>query len=151
MNVARRPFGLATLALTVLASALGASLSHAQMRGSGGHHGGSQDSATQDAPPPPAAIPDPWPRLDPGAVLCRTLEDLARYQARLMGDQNPDPSGSPPNCRRIQERIKITILEHHGASHTKVALSGSTAETGWTDVYLPPTPPAPTARTAQSR
>jgi hypothetical protein len=144
-------FGPTVLALTVLAWALGASPSRAQMHGSGGHRGGSPDSATQAAPPPPAAIPDPWPRLEPGAVLCRTLEDLVRYQARLVRDQASDPSGPPPDCRRIQDRIQITILEHQGPARTKVALSGSTAETGWTDSYLPPTPPASAATTARIR
>jgi len=138
MIVARHTFGLPEIALPVVALmvfawALGASPARAQMHGSGGHRGASQDSATPAAPPPPAAIPDLWPRLDPGAVLCRTRGDLARYQARLVGDPDPDPSAPPPDCRRIQDRIQITILERHGPAQTKVTLSGGTPETGWTD------------------
>jgi hypothetical protein len=35
------------------------------------------------APPPPRGTPTVWPRLDPGAVLCRTEADLDRHAANM--------------------------------------------------------------------
>ena len=146
MTISRRAIALAWLALVI-----GASPSLGQNRISGSGIGDGRRAPK--ALPSPAAIPEPWPRLDPGAVLCGTREDLARYQARLVGDPDPAPNAPPPVCRRVQDRIQIKILEHHGPAQTKVALANAGAETGWTDTYLPPNPPSPrspTATTAQS-
>jgi hypothetical protein len=87
-------------------------------------------------PPPPRAAPTVWPRLDPGAVLCRTEDDLDRYAANLIarvrgGDQQP------ADCRLINQAVGISILGRHGPGSTQVKLAGTGNVTGWTNVWLP--------------
>src|ERR1700739_1539422 len=56
---------------------------HAQMgRFGAGRVGGQGPRQRQPeaSPPPPAIIPEVWPRLDPGALFCKTESDLIRYQ-----------------------------------------------------------------------
>ena len=93
-----------------------------------------QEAAPQAIPDVPAP-PRAWPRLDPGAVLCRTEDDLARRAAILRGDQ-----GGPADCRPITMPTAIQIVHRAGPGRTEVQVSGHT-ETGWTDAWLPPTPP----------
>ncbi len=87
-------------------------------------------------PPPPRAAPAVWPRLDPGAVFCRTQDDLDRHAANLIarvkgGDQ------MPADCRLIAQPVGVTILSRHGPGSTEVRLAGSGNVVGWTDVWLP--------------
>jgi len=90
-------------------------------------------------PPPGApdvkAPPSVWPRLDPGAVLCRTEADLDRIAANRSGG----PGGGPADCRIIRERTGITILQRRGG-RSQVQIAGQPP--GWTDVWLPEKPPA---------
>jgi hypothetical protein len=91
--------------------------------------------------PPPPSIPDvpappsAWPRLDPGAVLCRSEDDLARRAAIMRGD----PEGSA-DCRPISQPTAIQIVHRAGPGRTEVQIAGHT-DTGWTDAWLPATPP----------
>lgn len=93
-------------------------------------------------PPPVRAHPQPWPRLDPGAVLCRTQEDLRRLAANRTGG----PGGGPADCRVITQQTPIQIVHREGMGRTEVALTnpvtGKPGETGWTDTYLPAKPPS---------
>lgn len=122
---------------------------HAQMGMGGGQMGGSgrggrhqgQQQQQQAAPPPPVVVPEPWPRLDSGAILCRSQDDLARYQAQAVADPDAPASGPAPDCRIIQQRVAIRILERNGPSHTHVATTDSAAQSGWTNAYLPATAP----------
>ena len=146
--------GKRLMAVGLLLSALSASAPAcwAQiMGGGGGGHRGqrSQQQQTTPQPPPLPNLPQVWPRLDPGSVLCETRDDLTGYQARLAAGSN-DTEGVPPRCRMIQEPVGITILERDGLSQTKVMLSGAAKEIGWTNVYLPTTAPAPPMTSAQS-
>ena len=58
-------------------------------------------------PPPPPCSPTVWPRLDPGAVLCRTEDDLDRHAAnmtaRVSGGDGPaaELDRPPPTGIRI--------------------------------------------------
>jgi hypothetical protein len=99
------------------------------------------------APPPSPsttrAPPAVWPRLDPGAVLCRTEDDLDRHALNMTarvsggGTQTTD-------CRIIARPTGIQILSRQGPGRTQVKLSTPGDETGWTDVWLPDK--APTGR-----
>jgi hypothetical protein len=92
----------------------------------------------------PGTMPDPGAvqrrlgtRLEPGAVLCHTAEDL---QARLVSltRQNAGEEGSPvtAGCVMVSVRIPVEVLERHGPL-TKVKTLGRSEEIGWTDAWLP--------------
>ena len=88
------------------------------------------------------APPQAWPRLDPGAVLCRTEADLARLAANRSGG----PGGGPADCRVVSQPTAIQIVHRTGPGQTEVQVTGRPGETGWTDAWLPSRPPANTAR-----
>ena len=85
-------------------------------------------------PPPPRAPPTVWPRLDQGAVLCRTEYNMT---ARVSGGATLSA-----DCRIIARPTGIQILSRQGPGHTQVKLSAAGDETGWTDVWLPEKAPA---------
>jgi hypothetical protein len=92
-------------------------------------------------PPPPLANPprpDTWPRLDPGAVLCRTQEDLARRSTavatRAAGGEAPLMTG---DCQIVSSRTGIEVLRRAGPGRTEVRLTNPAGRTGWTDAWLP--------------
>jgi hypothetical protein len=89
---------------------------------------------------PPAA----WPRLDPGAVLCRTSEDLARLAAKRSGAED---GGGGADCRIINLPTPITIVHRQGLGQTEVQVTGGNKQVGWTDAWLPEKAP-PNARAA---
>jgi hypothetical protein len=127
---------------------------NAQMGGGlmGGGHGGrqrNQQNAPQQppAPPSPAAIPIPWPRLDSGAILCKSRDDLISFQTRAAGSSD-SVTGSLPDCLINQTRTAIKILDRDGPSRSQVISTDSTKQTGWTNAYLPATPPAGVTTTA---
>jgi hypothetical protein len=84
------------------------------------------------------AQPQAWPRLDPGAALCRTEADLARLAARRSGD---DTAG-PADCRIISIATAVTIVQRKGPGRTEVQVGAPANVTGWTDVWLPEKAPA---------
>lgn len=91
--------------------------------------------------PPPATVPDvpapprAWPRLDPGAVLCRSEDDLMRRAAIMRGEQQ-----GPADCQPISQPTAIQIVHRAGPGRTEVQITGHT-DTGWTDAWLPSAPP----------
>jgi hypothetical protein len=89
-------------------------------------------------PPEVKAQPLAWPRLDPGAVLCRTEADLARLSARRGGDN----TAGPADCRIVAIATAVTIVARKGPGRTQVQVGGSADTTGWTDVWLPEKAPA---------
>jgi hypothetical protein len=113
---------------------------------------GRGNSGPAPTPPPPDPTPpgllvtrgDPWPRLDPGAVLCRSPEDLARFnalrQARLSGQALP--AEGKIDCSVIQATTPVTIVTREGLARTEVKLAKGDGQTGWTDIYLPTRAPA---------
>ena len=86
------------------------------------------------APSPVASVPEPWPRLEAGAVLCKTRDDLVRYQKRGVAGS---AAGAAPDCRIIGARAGVRVLVRDDPSHTQVALTDAPQQTGWTDVWLP--------------
>jgi hypothetical protein len=75
---------------------------------------------------------DVWPRLDPGAVICKTEDDLLRLAASRRGEQV-----APPNCQMIRTTTAIQIERRAGLGRTQVALTDQNGVEGWTDAWLP--------------
>jgi hypothetical protein len=75
---------------------------------------------------------DAWPRLDPGAVLCKTEADLSRLAASRRGEQV-----DPPNCQLIRAPTAIQIARRAGPGRTEVTLTDQNSVDGWTDAWLP--------------
>jgi len=92
-------------------------------------------------PPPPRAQPTVWPRLDPGAVLCRTQDDLDRYAANMTARVSGGEM-QPADCRLISQATGIQILSRRGPASTQVKLTAPGDVTGWTNVWLPDKAPA---------
>ena len=97
---------------------------------------------------PEARLPDvksaplAWPRLDPGAVLCRTEGDLERLAARRQGEERAGPA----NCLPVNGPTAVTILQRRGPGRTQVRLTDAANVVGWTDVWLPEKAPTTAAR-----
>jgi hypothetical protein len=100
-----------------------------------------------DKPPPkgPEAKGRPlaWPRLDPGALLCRTEADLARVAANRSGQGG----GGAADCQVIRAATPVTIVQRKGPGRTQVMVTGQAGTgqgggAGWTDVWLPEKPPS---------
>jgi hypothetical protein len=131
-----------TIALMLLLS--GMASSNAQM---GGGHGGrqkNQQQAPQQSSTPsklPTIVPEVWPRLDVGAVLCRSRDELLRFQMKFTAGSGAAAPGQAPDCLIIAKQTAIQILDRDGPSRTHVASTGETKQTGWTNSYLPSTPP----------
>lgn len=88
------------------------------------------------APEAPRAQANVWPRLDPGAVLCRTEDDLDRHAANMVARVSGGESQSA-DCHTIAQPIGIQILSREGPGRTQVKLKDADSQTGWTDVWLP--------------
>lgn len=100
----------------------------------------SADQARKQAPLPEIKMmPEPWPRLEPGAVFCRTEEDLRQHlsavSARLDGSSARYAEAA--GCRVLRARTAVEVLSRQGPGHTQVQISASPPETGWTDAFLP--------------
>lgn len=94
--------------------------------------------------PDVAAPPAVWPRLDTGAVVCRTQADLQRHAAAMLGQAT-----GPADCRLTNHATAINIVARYGPGQTEVSITG-TGETAWTDAWLPANPP-PGSTTAASQ
>jgi hypothetical protein len=80
------------------------------------------------------AQPQAWPRLDPGAALCRTEDDLDRLAARRGGET----VNGPIDCQMVRAPTAVSIVQRKGPGKTEVAVTvPKDSETGWTDVWLP--------------
>jgi hypothetical protein len=109
---------------------------------------GDYGAKERQKPPKPLAIDqDPslihrqaerWPWLEPGTVVCRTQDDLARYRAAVAARLNGEVSAAPiGECRRLSKRTPIDIADRHGPATTEIRLYNDANQTAWTDVWLP--------------
>jgi hypothetical protein len=134
------------MALTLFLGSL--ATSHAQMAGGqmgggrGGRHKGQQQSQQTAPPPPPVIVPEPWPQLDSGAIFCRSQADLVRHQTEAAAGSGTREPGPAPDCHVIQQRTAIQIMERDGPSRMHVVFLGAEQQSGWTNAYLPATPPS---------
>ena len=78
---------------------------------------------------------DPWPRLDAGATICRSLPDLQQL-AKLQRDRDDVPSVHP-SCSIVTAMVPISIVSRVGPGATEVHIDGSQAEVAWTNAWLP--------------
>lgn len=93
-----------------------------------------------DVPAPPQA----WPRLEPGAIVCRTESDLDRLAARHTGEA----TSGPVDCQVIRDVTAVTILQRRGPGKEEVRFtSGKVGTVMWTNAWLPEKAPA-AARTS---
>jgi hypothetical protein len=90
--------------------------------------------------------PDVWPRLDQGAVLCRSDADLMTLAAFRRGE-----AVARPACQIIRQPTPIQIVRRMGPGRTEVSVTGQTGVTGWTDAWLPDRAPASATRAAPRR
>jgi hypothetical protein len=133
------------MALLLLAAAATA---HAQIgRGHGGRQKDQQETPPRTpqqspAPAPPPAVPEPWPRLDAGALLCKSREDLLRYQTQVADGASAATARKASDCRAIEKQTGIQILDTDGPSRTQIVTTDESRKTGWTNTYLPSTPPS---------
>nr|WP_294527448.1 hypothetical protein [uncultured Rhodopila sp.] len=88
-------------------------------------------------PPGPPEVKGPlqaWPRLEAGAVLCRTEDDLDRLAARHRGEA----VGGPIGCQIMRASTPITVIQRKAQGRTEVRTNNPNAGgSGWTDVWLP--------------
>jgi hypothetical protein len=78
------------------------------------------------------ARPDAWPRLDPGAVLCRSEADLTQLAAFRRGETTTRPA-----CQIIRSPTAIQIVHRVGPGKTEVTVTAQNNLDGWTDAWLP--------------
>jgi hypothetical protein len=139
----------AAVALTLLLSAMASA--HAQMGGGGGHghRQTDQQQSPQNSqkPPPEPDVPEIWPRLENGALICKSRDDLVRYQTQLGNGPSATTAGEASGCHTIQKQTGIQILGRDGPSRTQIATTDDAKETGWTNSYLPSKPPRSIAKT----
>jgi hypothetical protein len=100
---------------------------------------GSPVKKPRQGTPEVKAQPLAWPRLDAGAVLCRSEADLDRLAQRRSGET----VDGPVECQIIHSPTGITIVQRKGPGRTEVKPSDShPMESGWTDAWLPQKAPA---------
>ena len=142
-NAARARLPRRGLAVAVLLL-LGATASaHAQI---GGGHGRRQNDQQQSTTPTTPFLPEIWPRLEEGALICKSRDDLVRYQTQIAHGSSATTPGQAPDCHTIRKQTGIQILAHDGPSRTQVVTTGESKETWWTNSYLPSTPPTSVAK-----
>ena len=137
----RRP----AIALLLLFGAI--ATTHAQIPGHS-HPQKNQEQTPQQSRTPPEMpnVPEIWPRLEDGALICKSRDDLVRYQTQITNGANDATAGQAPDCHTIRKRTGIQILARDGPSRTQIVTTDESKETGWTNSYLPSTPPASVAR-----
>jgi hypothetical protein len=87
------------------------------------------------------AVREPWPRLEAGALLCKSRDDLVKYQTKIADGANTATAEQSLDCHKLRKQTGIQILDHDGPSRTQVVTTEKSKETGWTNTYLPATPP----------
>jgi hypothetical protein len=148
---ARLPWRRLAAALLLLLGAMASA--HAQIGGGHGRRQKNQQQTPQQSPAPTAApaVPEKWPRLEDGALICKSRDDLVRYQTQIANAANATTAGPAPDCHTIRKQTGIQILDHDGPSRTQIVTTDESKETGWTNSYLPSTPPPSVAKAPGAR
>jgi hypothetical protein len=87
-----------------------------------------------------------WPRLEDGALICKARDDLIRYQTQIGNGASTSAAGQASDCHTIRKQTGIQILARDGPSRTQIAMTDESKEIGWTNSYLPSTPPHSVAK-----
>jgi hypothetical protein len=140
-----------TLALILLLS--GVVSSHAQMGGGRGGRQRNQQPSPQQKPqqsttPTVSTVtPQLGQHLEIGAILCKSLDDLVGYQTKIAATPGAAAPGQAPGCHSIGKQMAVQIVDRDGPSRTQVIATDDSKRAGWTNSYLPPTPPSVPAHT----
>jgi hypothetical protein len=145
-NPARTRLSWRRLAIALLLLFGAAASAHAQIPGHTHSEKNQQPTPQQTPTPDMPAVPEIWPRLEDGAVICKSREDLVRYQTQMASGASDATPGQAPDCHTIRKRTGIQILAHDGPSRTQIVTTDESKETGWTNSYLPSTPPPSVAK-----
>ena len=120
---------------------------HAQIGGGHGRRQNNQQQSPQRSPAPTTPfLPEIWPRLEEGALICKSRDDLVRYQTQIANGSSATTPGQAPDCHTIRKQTGIQILAHDGPSRTQIVTTDESKETWWTNSYLPSTPPPSVAK-----
>ena len=104
--------------------------------------GGSSEDTLPPSVPPPVSTLAPTrgitgPRLQQGAVLCRTEVDLQRRaevtRRRIEGE--PDAGNPLEGCHFVTQERGVEIVGTRGLGRTQVKVKPS-GEVAWTDAYV---------------
>jgi hypothetical protein len=100
----------------------------------GGQSGGeAPPAAAEPKMPDIKPLPPPAQRLEAGALLCDSQDELVQHQravaARLAGGFAPEPTG----CHIMRDMIAVTLLMRNGLAATEVRVAG---KVGWTDSHV---------------
>src|SRR5712671_6291162 len=72
---------------------------------------------------------------------------LVRYQTQIANSASATTTaGQASDCHTISKQTGIQILDHDGPSRTQIVTTDESKETGWTNSYLPSTPPPSVAK-----
>ena len=130
-----------TLLLAACAVLLvGPSAGWAQAGGGGSGRRGEQAKVPAQPEAPlnvPVAAKPPRVRLDAGALLCRTEDDLQGHQAAVAARLDGHPTQEPGGCHRLSAVTAVSVVERHGPARTEVRLPGPAETVGWTDAVVP--------------
>jgi hypothetical protein len=132
------------MALMLLLGAMAST--HAQIGGGHGRRQSNQQQAPQKSQVPTPDVPEIWPRLEDGALICKSRDDLARYQTQIANSASATTAGQAPDCHTIRKQTGIQILGHDCPSRTQIVTTDESKETGWTNSYLPSTSPPSVAK-----
>jgi hypothetical protein len=148
---ARLPWPSLAMALLLFLGAMASA--HAQIGGGRGRRQQNQQQTPQQSPAPtaPAAVPEIWPRLEDGALICKSRDDLVRDQTQIANGASARTAEKGPDCHTIRKQTGIQILDHDGPSRTQIVTTDQSKETGWTNSYLPSTPPPSVAKGSGGR
>ena len=142
---ARLPWRGLAMALLLLLGAMASA--HAQIGGSHGRRQNNKQQTPQQSPAPTTPfLPEIWPRLEEGALICKSRDDLVRYQTQIANGSSATTPGQAPDCHTIRKQTGIQILAHDGPSRTQIVTTDESKETWWTNSYLPSTPPPSVAK-----
>ena len=142
---ARLPRRGVAMALLLLLGAMASA--HAQIGGGHGRRQNNQQQTPQRSPAPTTPfLPEIWPRLEEGALICKSRDDLVRYQTQIGNASSVTTPGQAPDCHTIRKQTGIQILAHDGPSRTQIVTTDESKETWWTNSYLPSTPPPSVAK-----
>lgn len=111
----------------------------AQSAGGGGRHGDrGKEPAQAEAPlNVPVAAKQLRTRLEPGALLCHSEEDLQGHQAAVAARLDGHPTQEPGGCHRLLAVTAVSVVERHGPARTEVRLPDPAETVGWTDAVVP--------------
>jgi hypothetical protein len=97
---------------------------HGQIGGGHGRRQNNQQQTPQQSPAPTTSfLPEIWPRLEEGALICRSRDDLVKYQTRIANGSSAAALAQAPDCHTIRKQTGIQILAHDGPSRTQIVMT----------------------------